>query len=418
MGIIDIMRDLKSIQKGIEEQLTKKPDEVSVVNLLDLIVEYAYVIKASDIHIHPKGEGVRLRFRIDGLLRDIIDSGKVSPELHQEIISRIKVVSGLRTDEHLAPQDGRFKGKVEGFGDVDVRVSIMPTYYGENAVLRVLAETQSFELKDLGFLPQDMAKVERAIKKPYGMILANGPTGSGKSTTLYTILKQLNDPESSIITIEDPIEYSLEGLTQIQVNTQTELTFANGLRSILRQDPNVIMVGEIRDSETVSIAVNAALTGHLVLSTLHTNDAATTFPRLIDMGVPPFLVASTINVAMGQRLVRQLCQHCKKERVLTPEEAKSLAELIPQAEHAAKPVFFVGEGCQKCNSSGYSGRTGIREVLEVNEDIRQLIMARGNATQIKEAAIKNGMVTMLMDGYHKALKGITTLEEVLSIIHE
>ena len=418
MGIIDIMRDLKSIQKGIEEQLTKKPDEVSVVNLLDLIVEYAYVIKASDIHIHPKGEGVRLRFRIDGLLRDIIDSGKVSPELHQEIISRIKVVSGLRTDEHLAPQDGRFKGKVEGFGDVDVRVSIMPTYYGENAVLRVLAETQSFELKDLGFLPQDMAKVERAIKKPYGMILANGPTGSGKSTTLYTILKQLNDPESSIITIEDPIEYSLEGLTQIQVNTQTELTFANGLRSILRQDPNVIMVGEIRDSETVSIAVNAALTGHLWLSTLHPNDAATTFPRLIDMGVPPFLVASTINVAMGQRLVRQLCQHCKKERVLTPEEARSLAELIPQAEHAAKPVFFVGEGCQKCNSSGYSGRTGIREVLEVNEDIRQLIMARGNATQIKEAAIKSGMVTMLMDGYHKALKGITTLEEVLRIIHE
>ena len=275
-------------------------------------MEYAYSARASDLHIEPQNETVRIRFRIDGLLRDIFEDVKIFKTLQQEIISRIKVISGLRTDEHLLPQDGRFKVKIKDVGDIDIRVSIMPTYYGENAIMRLLAETQTFSLGNLGFSAEDLKKVHRSIRKPYGMILANGPTGSGKTTTLYTILKELNKPEVSIITIEDPIEYSLDGTTQIQVNTKSGLTFANGLRSILRQDPNIIMVGEIRDPETANIAVNAALTGHLVLSTLHTNDVATTFPRLIDMGVPPFLVASTLNVAMGQRLVRMICQACKK----------------------------------------------------------------------------------------------------------
>lgn len=412
------MRDLSSLTTAIEQQLALPIEKVSAVNLVDLFIEAAYSTGASDVHIQPEPKGVRVRLRIDGLLRDLFpDVGKISHELNHEIISRIKVISGLRTDEHLAPQDGRFKAKLEGLSDVDVRVSIMPTYYGENAVLRVLAATQTFELTDLGFSEDGIKRVEHAIEKPFGMILANGPTGSGKTTTLYTILKRLNKSDISIITIEDPIEYSLEGTTQIQVNTQTNLTFASGLRSILRQDPNIIMVGEIRDEETAGIAVNAALTGHLVLSTLHTNDAATTFPRLIDMGVPPFLVASTVNVAMGQRLVRQICSGCKTERVLAPQELQSLKELIPAVSETDK-VFYIGKGCSACNGTGYTGRIGIREVLEVNKEIRDLIMQRSDAQVIKEAAVRNGMVTMLEDGFIKAKKGLTTLEEVLRIIHE
>lgn len=412
------MRDIKSLKVLIEKQLVQPPEKVSIVNLIDLFIEYAYTSRASDLHIEPEVETVRIRFRIDGILYDIFEKIKISKALHQEIVSRIKVISGLRTDEHLLPQDGRFKARVEGFGDIDIRVSIMPTYYGENAVMRLLAETRTFTLEDLGFPPKDLGLVERAIQKPYGMILANGPTGSGKTTTLYTILKKLNRPEVSIIAIEDPIEYSLIGTTQIQVNSQVGLTFANGLRSILRQDPNIIMVGEIRDQETAGIAVNAALTGHLMLSTLHTNDAATTFPRLIDMGIPPFLVASTVNIAMGQRLVRTVCQLCKEERTLTQTELKSLGELIPEVAADKARKFFIGKGCAACGQTGYQGRTGIREVLEINEEIRQLIMNRANASQIKEAAVRNGMTTMIKDGLEKAMKGLTTLEEVLRIIHE
>ncbi|MEK9180391.1 MAG: GspE/PulE family protein [Patescibacteria group bacterium] len=411
------MRDPSSLKLAIEKELVKPLEKIPVVELVDLLVEYAYSTHASDIHIHPEEKTVRLRFRIDGLLRDIFKVG-LNKELHQEIVSRIKVLSGLRTDEHLVPQDGRFKTPIKDFGYVDVRVSIMPTYYGENAILRVLAETQSFNLEDLGLQLKDLKKIEHAIAKPYGMILANGPTGSGKTTTLYTILKRINKPDISIITLEDPIEYSLLGTTQIQINERVGVTFASGLRSVLRQDPNIIMVGEIRDQDTAGIAVNAALTGHLVLSTLHTNDAATTFPRLLDMGVPAFLVASTVNVAIGQRLVRQLCQKCKEKRVLKPEEAKSAGELIPQiAQHNIK-TFYEAKGCAECNETGYRGRLGVREVLEVTEDIRQLVMNRANTTQIKEAAIKGGMTTMIEDGLLKAQNGLTSLEELLRIIHE
>jgi type IV pilus assembly protein PilB len=412
------MRDLKAITAAIEKQLDQPFEKISAVTLVDLFVEAAEVARASDVHIQPESNNVRLRFRIDGILLDIFKDSKLSAELNHEIISRIKVISGLRTDEHMAPQDGRFRSTItEGSDPVDVRVSIMPTYYGENAVLRVLAATQSFELSDLGFADDSLKRVERAISKPYGMILANGPTGSGKTTTLYTILKRLNKSDASIITIEDPIEYSLDGTTQIQVNNQTGLSFANGLRSILRQDPNIIMVGEIRDEETAGIAVNAALTGHLVLSTLHTNDAATTFPRLIDMGVPPFLVSSTVNVAMGQRLVRQICQSCKTERSLTKDEVKSLQEVVPYVE-TKDNIFYYGKGCEDCNKSGYAGRIGIREVLEVNSEIKKLVMSRADAGEIKEAAVRAGMVTMLEDGFSKAKQGLTTLEEVLRIIHE
>ncbi len=410
------MRDIKSLRPLVESQLKQSFEKVSIIELVDLFVEYAYSARASDIHIEPEADRLRVRYRIDGLLYDVFDPIKLKRELHPEVVSRIKVLSGLRTDEHLLPQDGRFKVKIEGFGDVDVRVSIIPTYYGENAILRVLAGTQNFELKDLSFSENDFARIERAIGKPYGMILANGPTGSGKSTTLYTILKRLNKADISIITIEDPIEYSLDGTTQIQANSEAGLTFAAWLRSILRQDPNIIMVGEIRDEETAAIAVNAALTGHLLLSTLHTNDSATTFPRLLDMGVPPFLVASTMNIAIGQRLLRMLCQKCRAERTLSLEEFKSLREIIPNVTREMK--FYWPKGCAECSGSGYNGRFGIHEVLEVNEEIRALVMGHGNASEIKAAAIRNGMTTMVDDALKKATHGLTSIEEILRVVHE
>jgi type II secretory ATPase GspE/PulE/Tfp pilus assembly ATPase PilB-like protein len=411
------MRDISSLRSSIAEQVSQPFEQVSVIKLVDLLVEYAYSSRASDIHVEPEEDQLRIRYRIDGLLYDILGDIKINRELHPEVISRIKVLSGLRTDEHLLPQDGRFKVRIEDFGEVDVRISIIPTYYGENAIMRVLAESQNFNLEDMGFAAKDLEKIKKAIGRPYGMILANGPTGSGKTTTLYTILKRLNRSDVSITTIEDPIEYSLSGTTQIQTNTEVGLTFANALRSILRQDPNIIMVGEIRDEETAAIAVNAALTGHLVLSTLHTNDAATTFPRLLDMGVPSFLVASTVNVAIGQRLVRMLCQSCKIPRILSPEESKSLHELIPEFIPEMMQ-FYNSPGCANCNGSGYQGRLAIREVLEVNDEIRKLIMNRGNASEIKSAAIRNGMTTMVEDALFKVTAGLTSVEEVIRVVHE
>jgi len=409
------MVDLKSIKTLIEAQLAKPVNEVSIIELVDLIVEYAYITRASsDIHIEPAADKVVVRFRIDGILHD---SFILAKDLQLEVISRIKVLSGLKTDIHHIPQDGRFKVKFEDTNEIDVRVSIAPTFYGENTVMRILAETiQIFNLEDLGFSQTQLLQMAKAIKKPYGMILANGPTGSGKTTTLYTILKKLNTREVSIITIEDPIEYSISGITQMPVNVQSGLTFASGLRSILRQDPNIIMVGEIRDTETANIAINAALTGHLMLSTLHTNDAATTFPRLIDMGVPPFLVASTVNVIVAQRLVRKVCEYCREERILNLAELKSLSSIAK--EQLTDKVYTAGKGCAKCDYTGYRGRLGIYEVLEIDDNIRSLIVGHADAAQIKQAAIKAGMKTMLEDGFAKARKGITTIEEVLRIIYD
>ncbi|MBI5732531.1 type II/IV secretion system protein [Candidatus Jorgensenbacteria bacterium] len=408
------MLDIKSVKTGIEKQLSLSPNEVSIIELVDLLVEYGYIARASDIHIEPAPDKVMVRFRIDGILHDIFPLLK---DLQSEVISRIKVLSGLKTDIHHIPQDGRFKAKIEAAEDIDIRVSIAPTYYGENVVMRVLAETvQIFNLEDLGFTVAQLSQLTKAIRKPYGMILANGPTGSGKTTTLYTAIKKLNSREVSIITIEDPIEYSISGITQMPVSVTAGLTFATGLRSILRQDPNIIMVGEIRDSETANIAVNAALTGHLVLSTLHTNDAATTFPRLIDMGVPPFLVASTINVIIAQRLVRMVCPNCREERVLNLAELKSLSSVAK--EQLTDKVYTAGKGCVQCDKTGYRGRIGIYEVLEVDDAVRPLIVGRADASQIKQAALKNGMKTMIEDGFIKARKGITTIEEVLRIIYE
>lgn len=407
------MRDIKSIKSLIDKQLASSYT-VSIIELVDLMVEHAYVSRSSDIHIEPAEEKVSIRLRIDGILKDAFDIPK---DMHSEVISRIKVLSGLKTDIHHVPQDGRFRAKIEEVGNIDIRVSIAPTFYGENGVLRILAETaQAFKIEDLGFNKKQLEAIKKAIEKPYGMILCNGPTGSGKTTTLYTFVGKLNTREVSIITIEDPIEYSMVGVTQIPVNVTAGLTFANGLRSILRQDPNIVMVGEIRDSETASIAVNAALTGHLLFSTLHTNDAATTFPRLMDMGVPPFLVASTVNVVIGQRLVRMACPKCRVKRKISAEETKSFGSILENIKD--DEVYTAGEGCSECDGTGYKGRVGIHEVLDVDDAIRQLILNHADASQIKQSALKNGMITMLEDGMRKAQEGITTIEEVARIIYE
>ena len=295
----------------------------------------------------------------------------------------------------------------------------MPTYHGENAVLRLLSDqAEEFTLETLGLTPENRAKILRAINKPHGMILATGPTGSGKTTTLYTLVKMLNVPAVSIITVEDPIEYSISGINQIQINPRTGLTFANGLRSILRQDPNIIMVGEIRDTETAGLAVNTALTGHLVLSTLHTNDAPTTLPRLLDMKIEPYLIASTVNIAIGQRLVRRICKQCKEERPMTSAEAGSLSEIMSAELIELPGVFYAGSGCEACAGTGYRGRAGIHEVMEIDNDIREAILHKTSAREIRDVAIRQGMTPLVVDGFHKAAQGLTTIEEVLRTRYE
>jgi len=410
------MATTKEKSEKLEEEI-KNGKDISIINLIECLVEKAHKSRVSDIHIDPTPEGVRVRFRIDGVLQESYDFPK---NIHNEIISRIKVLSKLRTDEHQATQDGRFRYEFPDSKEfVDLRVSIVPTYHGENCVMRLLSDkAEQFSLDSLGFSEGDQKKILTALKKPNGMILSTGPTGSGKTTTLYTLIKMLNSPQVSIVTIEDPIEYAVSNVEQIQVNAKSGLTFANGLRSILRQDPNIIMVGEIRDAETASIAVNTALTGHLLLSTLHTNDAATTLPRLLDMGIEEYLVASTVSVAIGQRLVRKICDSCKEEVEMSKAIKESLqdtpfAKLIKKSDK-----FWKGVGCSKCGDSGYSGRLSINEVLVADEVIKEAIIRKASAAEIKKIAICRGMTTMLEDGYKKVTGGLTTLEEILRVVHE
>jgi len=406
---------MSKMQEKIDAEL-KRGDEVSIINLVDSLVSYAQEVRASDIHIDPAERELRVRLRIDGVLQKSLT---MPLRFHDEVISRIKVLTGLRTDEHRAAQDGRFRVYIDGDIPVDVRVSIAPTYHGENAVLRLLTDKEEkFTLESLGFSKDDQKKISEAIQKPTGMILATGPTGSGKTTTLYTVLKMLNKEDVSIVTIEDPIEYAIDGIEQIQVNSVSGLTFANGLRSILRQDPNIIMVGEIRDKETSGIAVNTALTGHLLLSTLHTNDASTTLPRLLDMGIEPYLVASTVNIAIGQRLVRRICKNCKKERAMSKTERAHVLEAMPQMVVDANLVLYEGGGCEECNNTGYRGRLCVNEILVIDGDVRDAILRMAPASEIRKIAIRNGMIPLLADGMYKVRDGHTTLEEVLRVIHE
>lgn len=389
---------------------------VSIIDLVQAIIEESHELRSSDIHIDPRNETVNIRYRVDGVLHD---AHSISRNIHSEIISRIKILAGLRTDEHQTAQDGRFRVILKDKNPVDIRVSIVPTYHGENAVLRLLSDNaKDFSLQSLGFGEENRKKILSAIKRPYGMILATGPTGSGKTTTLYTLLKTLNTKEVSVITIEDPIEYAIDGIEQIQVNTRTGLSFASGLRSILRQDPNIIMVGEIRDGETAGIAVNAALTGHLVLSTLHTNDAATTLPRLLDMKIENYLIASTVNVAIGQRLVRKICDSCKTGKEITGAEIQSLSNVISHKILNHGKIFYYGKGCEHCGYTGYRGRVGIHEVLIPDANIREAVLKKAPASEIKKIALSQGMISMIQDGFLKAQSGITTIEEVLRTLYE
>lgn len=404
--------DVQSV--SLDEEL--KQPQVSVIRVVELLMQFAQSAGASDIHLDPRADGMMVRLRVDGVLRD---THHFPNSFQNEVIARLKILCGLRTDEHQAAQDGRFRAPLANGGTVDVRVSIVPTYYGENCVMRLLSgEAQEYTLDSLDFTPENQEKILRSVKKPYGMILATGPTGSGKTTTLYTLVKMLNQPGVSIITVEDPVEYSISGINQIGINPRTNLTFPNALRSMLRQDPNVIMVGEIRDMETAGLAVNTALTGHLVLSTLHTNDAPTTLPRLLDMKVEPFLIASTVNVAIGQRLVRRICMDCRESKIMSAAEKQSLKETIPSEILSKHSEFFVGKGCPTCRGTGYRGRVGVHEVMEIDNAVREVILRKSSANDIREVAIKQGMVPMLTDGFRKASEGLTTIEEILRLRHE
>lgn len=413
----------KDLQKTFNTLVGNKGDihaPISIANapiakVVDLIINYAYQDKASDIHIEPQEETSLIRFRIDGILHDVLT---VPKKLHDQIITRLKVLARLRTDEHLAPQDGKLRVHLVE-EDLDIRLSILPIVEGEKAVLRLLASRfRLFSLVDLGMNEKDLDKVSRAIRRSYGMVLSTGPTGSGKTTSIYALLKILNSRAKNITTIEDPVEYRIKGINQIQVNAKTNLTFANGLRSILRQDPNIIFVGEIRDNETAGIAVNAALTGHLVVSTLHTNDAATALPRLTDMDVEPFLVASTVNVIIAQRLMRKICDMCKSSmNITTIELMKRIPKLAVEKNFGTRTELriYQGKGCKLCHDTGYKGRVGAFEVLEVTSEIRKLITAKQDSEKVLAQATLEGMTTMLDDGLQKVAKGVTTIEEVMRV---
>lgn len=414
----------KDISASLRSFISEEERSISATRLVDNLLNYAMGLNASDIHIEIFNEYTLIRFRVDGILREIM---KLPKDIHPSIIARIKVLSKLQLDEHFRPQDGRFKTKLGDF-EFDIRVSIVPTMYGEKAVLRLLASHfRPTSLGELGMDEEMQKLMEKAMSKTYGMILSTGPTGSGKTTTLYTILQLLNKPEVNICTIEDPIEYELERINQVQINPAVNLTFASGLRAFLRQDPDIIMVGEIRDFETADIAVQAALTGHLILSTLHTNDAPTTVPRLIDLGIPPYLVASTLTLVMAQRLVRKICINCvyteeiseaQKQIILAQLKASGLTD--EELDNFEMPMYlYKGKGCEFCGNSGYSGRTGIFEMFLVDDEIADYLSRKDfNLVVFKDILKKKNFKTMFQDGLNKIIAGITTLEEVLRVVKE
>lgn len=411
------------------QDLQKIAEKLSIVKVTESFLHHAILQNASDIHIEPAEGGVIVRYRIDGILHDIMTLPR---NLYSGLIARIKVLSNLKLDEHRLPQDGRFK--IEGEKDkFSVRVSIIPVMDGEKVVMRLLREeTKDLTLESLGLEGNTLEIVSRNIQKPNGMILVTGPTGSGKTTTLYALMDIVNTAEVNIATVEDPIEYRMPRINQTQVKPQIGLTFANGLRSLLRQDPDIIMVGEIRDNETASLAINAALTGHLVLSTLHTNSAAGALPRLLDMQVEPFLIASTANIIIAQRLVRKICQESKEKYTLTSDQIKTLEKqydlkriltalkekhVVPEDASWATIPFYQAKPREGC-PEGYKGRVGIFEVFEISEEIKKLIIKEASSDAIQTQAVKEGMITMLEDGFMKAVQGLTTIEEILRVTKE
>ncbi len=415
---------------GEQEKLKEMAEDLPIIRVVDTLLEYAIFEGASDIHIEPEEKELRIRYRIDGLLREVMTLPK---KVHAGLVARIKILSNLKLDEHRLPQDGRFKIETDDY-KISFRVSVIPVFDGEKIVMRLLNESgRILTLEQLGFQGGPLEKIKNNISKPHGMVLVTGPTGSGKTTTLYTILNLLNKPGVNITTVEDPIEYRMPRVNQSQVNPKIGYTFASGLRAFLRQDPDIIMVGEIRDKETAEIAVNAAMTGHLVLATLHTNDAATAMPRLQDMKIASFLIASTVNVIIAQRLVRKVCTNCITKFKLDKETIKELKDqfdtdeilkifkenkLLKAGEKDWTNIhFYKGKGCNQCND-GYKGRMGIYEVLEVTPEISELVVKKASAEAIVNKAKEQGMHTMLMDGMIKAKNGITTIEEILRVTKE
>ena len=394
-----------------DREITEGDQDASVIKFVNQIIWEAFKDRATDIHFEPAEDELRIRYRIDGILHQT----PMPPQLKRfqaAIISRIKVMSGMNISEKRLPQDGRINVRIKG-EELDIRVSTVPTVWGESVSLRLLTRGKIFlTLDKLGYAPADEAALRELIIKPHGIILVTGPTGSGKSTSLYAFLSSINSVHKRIITIEEPVEYELKGINQIAVRPEIGLTFAMGLRHILRQDPNVVMVGEIRDLETAEIAIRAALTGHLVFSTLHTNDAPSAFTRLIDMGIEPFLVASSVEAVLAQRLVRTICRHCRVEQKVDEAYLRRIG--FPEAE-IGTAKFWKGAGCEECRDLGYQGRMGIYELLIVTEGVRPLIMNRSPATTIAQRAMECGMRTLRTDGWNKVRAGLTTIEEVLRV---
>ncbi len=439
--VVSIQSDSQADAQVSEEEISESSPIAQTVNLL---LEYAIKSGASDIHIEPREEYVQVRYRIDGVLREV---NKLPRNVQGALVSRIKILSNLKIDERRVPQDGRFKIRVSG-KQYALRVSTLPIADGEKIVMRILDESnQAVALDSLGYWGLSLSTLKEAMAQPNGMILVTGPTGSGKSTSLFSVLSELNTPDVNISTIEDPVEYKIPGVNQTQTNAKAGMTFASGLRALLRQDPNIIMVGEIRDGETANLGVQAALTGHLVFSTLHTNNAATCLPRLLDMGIEPFLIASTVKAVIGQRLVRRLCMHCRQQYTPDAQELNYIAEMFNLKEGAMKrfnelekqaaadqigkdtPIGSTPEtiqylwrpnpdGCDECGHNGFKGRVGIYEVLGISVPIQKMITANATSNDIQEEAIKEGMVTMQTDGFIKSLRGVTTLEEVLRATRE
>lgn len=420
----------KEVADGEPEKLKEMAEDLPIIRVVDTLLEYAIFEGASDIHIEPSEKEVIIRYRIDGILRDVMTLPK---KIHPGLVARIKILSNLKIDEHRLPQDGRFKIETEEH-KISFRVSIIPVFDGEKIVMRLLNESaRILTLEQLGFFETVLSTVRNNLNKPNGMVLVTGPTGSGKTTTLYTVINLLNKPGVNITTIEDPIEYRMQRVNQSQVNPRIGYTFAAGLRAFLRQDPNIIMVGEIRDAETADIAVNAAMTGHLVLATLHTNDAATALPRLLDMKIPAFLIASTVNMIVAQRLVRKVCPHCIEKAKLPSSVVAELEKqfdmenimnvfrknrLLKNDEKKFKDLtFYKGKGCNQCKD-GYKGRIGIYEVLEVTPSISALVVKDVPSEKITAQARSEGMITMVEDGFIKAKNGITTIEELIRVTKE
>ncbi|MBN2097940.1 MAG: type II/IV secretion system protein [Candidatus Omnitrophica bacterium] len=404
------LQELKAFKIAAED-LESLAEDASIIKFVNQIILQAVQDRATDIHIEPFEEQLRIRYRIDGILYDASVPANIK-YFHSPIVSRLKIMANLDIAERRLPQDGRMLVRLAG-KDLDLRISILPTPYGETVDIRILLPSMLFSLEDLGLSKSDREILETLIARPHGIIFVTGPTGSGKTTTLYACLNKINDAKKKIITIEDPIEYQIKGITQIQVQPKVGLSFAQGLRSMLRHDPDIMMVGEVRDRETADITIRVALTGHLVFSTVHTNDAAGGVARLLDIGIEPYLIASSVECFIAQRLVRLICPKCKHQVELRKELLRQLGS--EQQEDSSGMKFFEGKGCEYCKFTGYRGRTGIYEFLLVNEDIRELILKRTSASQIKKAAVSGGMRTLRQDGWERVKMGLTTPQEVVRV---